>query len=189
VRREHYYRAKSYHRQAAYSLLELSVVVLILGIVAAILVPDSTPTNQHKLDLAAQEFAAAMRFARSEAIRLGEPRGFRQESMQMRIRVFRPDIGTNPWTPIYDVYHPVSKKLYDIDLNTHPLASVDSITHSRVYRGSCNQAGIVYFDGQGIPRCTDPETVLLEQFELTFTLGNTSRLLRLDGISGQVNVQ
>jgi hypothetical protein len=69
------------------------------------------------------------------------------------------------------------------------MARVDSITHNRVYRGSCNQAGVVHFDGEGIPRCTDPETVLLEQFELTFTLGNHSRLLRLDGISGQVSMQ
>ena len=187
--REQNYPTKLHDRQAGFSLLELLAVVIILGIMAVALVPDSAPTNQQKLDIAVQEFAAAMRFARSEAIRLGEPRGFRQQSSPMRIRVFRADTGTVPWTPIYDVRHPLSKQLYGLDLNAHPMDSVDSIAHNRVYRGSCNQAGVVHFDGQGIPRCTDPETVLLEQFELTFTLGNHSRLLRLDGISGQVSLQ
>jgi len=175
--------------QAGFSLLELSIVVLILGIMAIVVIPDSAPSNQQKLDLAVQEFAAAMRFARSEAIRLGAPRGFRQQSSQKRIRVFRPDTGTSPWTLNYDVYHPVNKKLYDIDLDTHAVARADSLVHNRVYRGACNQAGIVYFDSSGIPRCTDPPTVLLQQFDVTFTLDNHSRVLRLDSISGQVSIQ
>jgi type II secretion system protein H len=175
--------------QAGFSLLELSIVVLILGIMALVVIPDSAPSSQQKLDLAAREFAEAMRFARSEAMRLGEPRGFRAQSSQKRIRVFRPDTGTAPWTLVYDVYHPVSKKIYDIDLNTHPFARADSITHNRVYRAVCNLPGQVHFDGTGIPRCTDPETVLLQQFDVTFTLGSYTRVVSLDGITGQVSIQ
>jgi type II secretion system protein H len=178
-----------HNRQAGFSLLELAIVVLILGIMALVVIPDSTPSDLQKLDLAAQEFAAAMRFARSEAIRLGQPRGFRQQSSQKRIRVFRPDTSTSPWTLNYDVYHPVSKKLYDIDLDSHAVARADNLVHNRVYRGTCNQAGIVYFDGSGIPRCTDPETVLLQQFDVTFSLGGHSRVLRLDSVSGKVTIQ
>ncbi len=174
---------------AGYSLLELSFVVLILGIMAAVAIPDYSVTNPSKLDLAAQEFADAMRFARSEAMRLGQPRGFREESSQKRIRVFRPDTNTAPWTLIYDVYHPVSKKLYDIDLSTHPFAKADSLTTNLAYQASCNDDENVYFDSTGIPRCTDPETVLLQQFDVTFTLGTHTRVVSLNTITGQVSIQ
>ncbi|MGB5716368.1 MAG: GspH/FimT family protein, partial [Gammaproteobacteria bacterium] len=141
------------------------------------------------LDLAAEEFANAMRFARSEALRTGEPRGFRQRSVTKRIRLFRPDTGTSPWTPNYDVYHPVSKQLYDINLNEHPFAAADTVTRNKVYRDTCNTPRNVYFDNNGIPRCTDPETVLLEQFNITLTLGSHSRIVTLHGITGRVSIQ
>jgi len=186
---EHNTRVEKIIRQAGFSLLEITLVVLILGVMAAVVIPNFSSTDPAKLDLAAQEFADAMRFARSEAMRLGEPRGFRQQSSQKRIRVFRPDTGTSPWTLNYDIYHPVSKKLYDITLDNHPFARADDVSHNRIYRGTCNQTGNVYFDNRGIPRCVSPETVLLQQFDITFTLGSHSRMVSLDAITGQVSIQ
>ena len=93
-------------RSHGVTLVELLVVVSILGVVALVAIPDFSSSNPQTLDLAAEEFANAMRFARSEAIRTGEPRGFRQPADTKRIRVFRPDTGTSPWTLNYDVYHP-----------------------------------------------------------------------------------
>ena len=175
--------------ERGYSLLELLAVVIILGIAASVAIPDISTTNPNKLDLAAEELAQAMRYARSEALRTGEPRGFRQQTTEKRIRVFRPDTSTSPWALNYDVYHPVSKKLYDIDLDTHTFARTGSLSHNRVYRGACNKPGSVYFDRSGIPRCVDPETVLLEQFDVTLTLGNHTRVVTLHGITGRVAVQ
>ena len=175
--------------ERGYSLLELLAVVIILGVAASVVIPDISTTNPNKLDLAAGELAQAMRYARSEAIRTGEPRGFRQQSTEKRIRVFTPDTSASPWTLNYDVYHPVSKKLYDIDLDTHAFARADSLSHNRVYRGTCNKPGSVYFDSSGIPRCTDPETVLLQQFDVTLTLGSHTRVVSLSRITGRVTVQ
>ncbi len=175
--------------QTGISYIEIIIVVVILGIIAAVAMPDLSSTDLGKLDLAAQEFANAMRFARSEAIRAGEPRGFRQQSSQKRIRVFRPDTSTSPWTLNYDVYHPISKKLYDIQLDSHPFANTDTISRNSVYRGTCNNQGNIYFDSSGTPWCADPETILLKQFYITLNLGSHSRVVTLHSITGRVTVQ
>lgn len=175
--------------QRGYSLLELVAVVFILGIAASVAIPHISTVDPDGLDIAAEEIAQAMRYARSEAIRTGEPRGFRQSTSNRRIRVFRPDTTTSPWTLNYDVYHPVSKKLYDIELDAHPFAAVSSISHNTVYRGTCNTTENVYFDEGGVPRCADPETVLLDQFDVTLTLDGHSRTVTLHGVTGRVTVQ
>ena len=176
-------------RETAYTLVEILIVVSLLGIVAAVAIPNFSSVNPQPLDLAAEEVANAMRFARSEAMRLGSPIGFRQHSINKRIRVFRADTGTAPWTLNYDVHHPLSKHLYDIELDSHPFAAADSVSRNRVYRGTCNTPGSVYFDSNGTPWCADPETVLLEQFDVTLTLGTHTRVVSLHGISGRVTVQ
>jgi type II secretion system protein H len=176
-------------RSHGMTLVELLLVIAILGVAATVAIPNLSSSDPQRLDLAAEEFANAMRFARSEAMRTGEPRGFRQQSSAKWIRVFRPDTSTSPWTLNYDVYHPVSKKLYDIDLNTHPFAAADSLSLNRVYRGTCNKPGEIYFDSSGIPRCAAPETVLLKQLNVTLTLGPHTRTVTLHGITGRVTVQ
>ncbi|MGD8854298.1 MAG: GspH/FimT family pseudopilin [Gammaproteobacteria bacterium] len=176
-------------RSQGITLLELLVVLSILGIVAAVAIPGLRSAERQKLDLAAQAFAEAIRLARSEAIRVGAPRGFHQSTSQKRIQVFRPDTSSTPWTPVYDVYHPVSRKLIDVELDKHPLAAADSLSRNAAFRGNCTTPGDIYFDARGTPWCTSPETVLLEQFDLTLTLGANTRKITLNGVSGRVKVQ
>ena len=175
--------------QHGYSLVELVIVVTILGVIAAIAVPSLSSSSDKRLDLAAQEFAAAMRFARGESIRTGEAHGFRQESGAKRIRVFRLDTGTSPATLVFDVYHPVDKQLYNIDLNLQSLANADSLNRTAVFRGACNQQNNIYFDGNGTPWCADPDTILLESFEVELSLGLARRTVAIDRVTGRVTVQ
>jgi type II secretion system protein H len=175
--------------QLGYTLTELIIVVTIIGIIAAIAIPATSSNPDKSLDLAAQEFAAAMRFARSESIRTGRPHGFRQQSSAKRIRVFRLDQGTSPATLVYDVYHPIDKQLYEFDLNLQSLANADSLSRTAAFRGTCNQTGNVYFDGSGTPWCADPDTVLLERFEVDLVLGSSRRTVTLDDVTGRVTVQ
>ena len=176
-------------QEDGYTLLELVIVVSVLALIAAIAVPGSTSGTDKALDLAAEEFAAAMRFARSESIRTGEPYGFHQQSGAKRIRVFRLDQGTSPATITYDVYHPIDKQLYDVDLNVGSLAAADSLNRTAVFRGTCNQNGNIYFDGNGTPWCVDPGTSLVTRFEVEMVTGIDSLTVKLDPITGRVTVQ
>lgn len=179
----------SVQQQRGYTLVELVIVVTVVAVIAAIAVPTATSNTDKQLDLAAQEFTAALRFGRSEAIRTGEPHGVHVEATSNRVRVFRLDTGTSPATLVYDVYHPIDKSLYDIDFDLTSVAALDSMDQTTVYRGTCDQRNRIYFDRNGTPWCSRPDTVLLQDYELRMSLGTQQRLITLDAITGRVAVQ
>ena len=180
---------RTFPLQSGYTLTELVIVVTILGIVAAIAVPAATSGTEKRLEQVAHEFAAAMRFARSEAIRSGEPHGFRFLTNQYRIRVFSTDTSGSPWTWVWDVYDPIDKQLYDYTFPPDLAGSAAPVSHSPAYRGTCDRPGAVYFDRNGTPWCLEPENVLLESYALNVQLGAELRTVTLDGITGRVSVQ
>ena len=183
-------RNVSLSRQVGYTLTELMIVVTILAIVAAIVVPAVTSTGPEKeLQLVANEFATAMRYARSESIRTGEPHGFRFFTNQYRIRVFSADTSGTPWTWVWDSYHPVSKQLYDYTFPADLAGAATPVVHAPVYRGTCDRQGSVYFDANGTPWCLEPETALLDSYRLDITTTDGQIAVNLDGITGRVTVQ
>lgn len=178
-----------FRKQRGYSLVELVVVVAVLTTLAAMAMPAPSSVASRKLDVAASEVASAIQYAYSEAARTSQPHGFEQPTGTERIRVFRLDTGTVPPTPVYNVYHPVTRQLYDIDLDDLSSAAVDSIGLTATFRSACTQAERIAFDRNGTPWCTNPATVLLESFELTLTLEAATRTVRTDGMTGRVTVQ
>ena len=176
-------------RQRGYTLTELVIVVTILGVIAVIAVPATTSGPNKDLDLAAAEFAAAMRFARSESIRTGQPHGFRFLTNQYRIRVFSADASGSPWAWVWDVYHPVDKNLYDHTFPADLAGTATPVVHAPVYRGTCDRPGAIYFDANGTPWCLEPETILLESYRLDFYTNAGNAAVVLDGITGRVTVQ
>jgi prepilin-type N-terminal cleavage/methylation domain-containing protein len=175
--------------QRAYTIIELLTVVVLLGLAAIIAMPSPTLGESRKLDLTATEIANAMRFARSEAMRTGVAKGFHQQSDAKRIRVFSIDTDTLPVSIEYDVYHPVDKNIYVRQFEQQPFAFDGDIKNTPRYRGACSTTSIIYFDAGGIPWCSDPNDVLLEQFDVTLTLGTSSQVVTLDGITGRVTIQ
>ncbi len=172
-----------------YTLVELIIVITLLAIIAAIAIPRSPANEEESLNVAAEQIAAAIRFARTETLRTEQEHGFSHDAAARRIRVFRLDTGTSPPTAVYDVYHPVSKQLFDIELDSVSFAALDSTSVATLYRGACNSSSEVWFDNTGAPWCRDPETSLLEKLSIDLNFGFLSRSVVLSGITGRVAVQ
>ena len=175
--------------QRGFSLYELLFVVVIIGLLATVMTPSKSPGESVKLALAASEIADAMRFARSEALRLGVARGVRAQSVEKRVRVFRMDTVTSPATLVYDIYHPVDKRIYDRNLGQEPFDFTGGINQVPVFRGTCDSPEDIYFAADGTPWCADPDDVLVENLVITLTLGFETRTVTLQGINGRVTVQ
>ena len=90
---------------------------------------------------------------------------------------------------VFDVRHPLSKKLYDIDLKHHPFAEVDQRSAVATFRATCDTEDEIYFNGDGTPYCLDPQTVLLEQLAVTLNMDKHKRVVVLSGITGRVTIQ
>lgn len=172
-----------------FSLIELVIVVLILGIVAVVAIPFLSTANEKKLILAAEEIAHAMQFAREEAIRLDQAIGFDIDVTNQRVRVFRADLNPTPPVVSYDIYHPLSKQLYDINLLDHSFAKVESITLNTGFSASCSFTSAIYFDNTGVPRCMSPSSLILVSMELDLELDSYSQRVTLHGVTGRVTVQ
>lgn len=171
------------NRTHGFTLIELAMVALLLGLIAAIALPTGPNADVAMIDSAAYEVAAAVRYARDESIRTGVSHGVRQQSGANRFRVFRID-GTG--TVIFDVYHPVSKQLWDIGFNTSPYFRNVVIERTNDWRATCNINGNIAFRSEGTPICTDPDTTLLEKGLLTLKMGSMRREINVDGFTGRV---
>ncbi len=170
-----------------FTLVGLLLALGILAFAAMVALPAVAPTRSYKLELVASGFADAVRYARSEALRTGEPHGFMTLTSPDHIRVYRADMGTTPPTPLYDVYHPVSRRLYDLPLAE--LLTGAAMTRSATWNGTCNAPTFVTFDAEGTPHCGDPMAVLLEEGTITLSLGGVASDVVFSGPVGSVVVQ
>jgi len=174
------------------SLIELTVVIAILGITALVVIPNLSSSDAQKIDLAANSIAEAIRFARSESMRLRKPYGIDPIQRSLRVRVFRVNTATSPWSAVKDVYHPVSKKLYDLQFtrSQYRTVTLDSLVRSSSYRGTCQSSRErYYFDTNGSPWCLKPANIPLNWYKLILSLGSHTRTVTLHGPSGRVSVE
>jgi prepilin-type N-terminal cleavage/methylation domain-containing protein len=176
-------------RQSGFSLYELLFVVVIISLLATVMMPTDNPGNIAKLDLAASEVADAVRFARSESLRLGEPHGIEFDDQKNELRVFSMDTNTSPPTPVFDVYHPVDRKPYRRTLGERPFEFQGRMHILAQFRNACDKREGVYFDANGTPWCPDPDTILLGKMTVTLYLDNASRSVLVQGINGRVVIE
>ncbi len=165
------------------------MVLGILSIGMLVVVPSLDSADPYKLELAAKEFASAIRYARTESLRLENPHGVDLDTVQPSIRLFRASPGTNPPIPIYDVRHPITKQVYRLDPDALPGIAGVAVSSSPSWSAACTTPGLLGFDSDGRPRCGNPWATTLLTATVTLTYRSHTRNIVVDGETGRVTVQ
>lgn len=194
MHREQHPQFKMCGKQAAFSLLELSIVVLIIGIMAIVVIPDSSPTSQQKLDLVASQIAQALRFAHSEALRTGQHYGVTISQVTQRITVKKWDMTTDPVSTELVPYHPVGKQSFEFDADGLTLAPGISISNGSdifLYNSIGRQRSLI-FDPRGIPVWvlgSDDSVYRLIEGIVKLSNGQNRRDITVAPLTGRVTIQ
>jgi prepilin-type N-terminal cleavage/methylation domain-containing protein len=175
--------------QLGFTLLELVIVLGVLAVIAVVSLPSLDATQPYKLDVAATALADSIRFARVEAMRMARPYGVNIEPGPKRVRVFRGSGSSLPPTPVYDVIDPISKRLFDLDLDDQSTTEGVSFAAAPSWSGACSKPELLGFDAAGTPRCGDPWSVVLTTSTLTLSHAGRTRSIVIDGETGRVRVQ
>ncbi len=187
-------RSYKLNHQAGFSLLEISIVVLILGIMAIVVIPDSAPTGQQKLDLAANQIAQALRFAQGEAQRTGEHHGVTISQVTQTITVIKWDLTTDPVSTELVPSHPVNKQSFVFDADTMSLApGVSIINSSDIFNYlTIGRRQSLIFDPQGVPVWvlgSDDSVYRLLDGIVQLSDGQVQRDVAVAPLTGRVTVQ
>jgi len=171
-----------------YTLLEMLVVVTILAVAAAIVVPADSPTRHETLELAASQVADALRFARDEAKRTSVIHGVAADVSIGQVRVFRLDEAPTPNLPVFDVYQPVSKQIYAIQLGDSPYRGVALNSVGGQLIGTCDEPSNIAFDRAGVVRCVDPLSTRIEDASVELSMGSLLQAVTIDSYTGRVAI-
>ena len=175
-------------RARGHTLVELAVVLTLLALVALAAASGPPPVSRSaRLDATTQEVAAAIRFARSEAMRTGSPHGAQVDVSAQRVRVYRLVAGT----PVYDVRHPLDKNLYELRLGESPSVRAGWLSGSWIrYVGDFWPTSFLGFDPSGTPK-RDASGIqkMLESGSVWVSLDGHTRKIVVEPMLGRVSVQ
>lgn len=143
-------------RYAGHTLFELLLALSLLALIGAVAAPNLAPLDASRLDVASDEVANALRYARNEAIR----RGSQADSAATRMIAFDASTTTHhvrvsDWSGFTRVGpwpHPLDHDAYDVDLyNGLATAGVTISAVSFVNSGGVAVGAICGFTQDGAP--------------------------------------
>jgi Tfp pilus assembly protein FimT len=174
--------------QLGISYIEIMIVVVILGIIAVVAIPNLSSNDYKKLDIAAQEVMQAIRFARIESIRTAVPHGVIVSKWSDNAKVYRLLSGT----VTYDVYHSVDKKIYTLNLRTDTATEgVDLLNYSIYYQGTFGKRPYIGFNENGNPKLYESgsDHMLNGSATITLSYAGQTRVISVAPMTGRVTVQ
>lgn len=185
------------NQQRGLHLIELLIIIAILGMTAVVALPHLAATDPARLDLAAQEVADALRFARAEALRTGLPHGAlvdhdASQATYKDLAVYRVDTAASPFGIAALSYHPVDKQAYDRALGGGAQGSgirLDSASAPFAFDTIAGQQHL-HFDASGVP-VLYRNGVAKRLLSGAVTLGNgrEQRTVSVAPVTGRVTVQ
>lgn len=176
-------------QERGYNLTEMMIVVALLGILGTAAIPSASPQSSFKVKAAASEIAAALNFARSEALRTGEFHGVNISTADSRIRVYKLNFATTPPAENYVVNHPLDKKLYDVSLTAVDASRGVAVSQSEFKFAGSASAESVTFNRYGAPVKVLSATSmaqLIADSKASVSLRGFSRQTRVDPETGRV---
>ena len=172
------------------------IVVVILGIIAAVAVPNLSSTDHKKLDIAAAKIAEAIRFSRAESIRTAIPHGVILDKDSDTFKVYWLDsikiIGIITWIKKYDINHPLDKKNYALDFKTDKqVAGVDLLSYSIQYGSLPVNHDYIAFNSNGNPKTSilSADYMLKGTATITIAYAGKTRAISISPMTGRVTVQ
>lgn len=175
-------------RATGVTLPELLIVVTILAVVGTFAMPSLNSLESLRINAATAELAAALRYAREEAIRTGDIYSVEFPSGTHAAQVVQIDDFSVMAITRPVVRHPISRRLYNLDLENDPTTSPTQLSSLVLDFDSVGQQRRVDFMPTGQP-------VWIDIFEQPYRLLNGSIVLQaqavqttivLDGLTGRV---
>lgn len=182
-----------------FTLVEMLLTVALLALAVSVVLPGSSGVAQARVDAAVNEVAAALRFARSDAIRTASFRVAGFDTTTGRVHVFAVDTTTSPPSELTSmpVQHPTDHKNYDL-LLTDSSASVGVVLATVVFAfadgSTSTQLG---FDPSGAPVQiqTGGSTLAMtaamppgQTGQITVSLAGLQRSVMVDAVTGRVTI-
>jgi Tfp pilus assembly protein FimT len=178
-------------RRTGITLAEMCIVVAVLGVAAAIALPNVNPVSVPAADATAGEIASALRFAQREAVRTGAWHRVEIDTAAQSVRVYRLAVSlTVKEDTSNTVLHPVDKREYRITFANGSAASANIV--SGVFKYGIGTKNYVSFGPDGSPanlialglKYIDP---LQENGTITIRHGNVERVVKVAPVTGRVS--
>ncbi len=168
-------------RQGGFTLVEILMVVVILGIVTAIIVPQVGSRDDLKVASAARMIMADLAYAQSRAIS-----SQRKQYVAFAGQQYTLQSRANDADDLTAITHPVNPGSYTITLNIGPLAGVT------IAETAFGTAEMIAFDELGSPLQYDPDTdtsgTLISPGTIRIQSGTRIMTISIEPYTGEMSV-
>lgn len=177
-----------------FSLTEILIVVAILGITAVVVVPSFNSGDEKQLDVAANEVAQALRFARSEAIRTGSIHGIQISQNTQRVVVYKADMTSDPVSMASILIHPIDKKPFDFDFDNQSITLGSKIINTLdpfSYTGLGRSKNLL-FDASGTPIwvvVSSNTTYLMTEGKVELEYAGQQQIVSVAPVTGRISIE